>query len=158
MHRLGDVLAFVKHGIYFIQHRRAEMVSPAKLKGRARGRVAFRHRHHARRDLRRLLALSDTFAETAIAAESGKTCHDEIAKTTQAGKGFRLRATGNPQPLHLDNRSRHQRCFRVVAESEAITDTCGDGDDGLKRATEFDAENIGAGIDPKRRTSKEILR
>src|SRR5438445_3232012 len=149
MHRLGHVLAFVKHGIYFIQHGCAEIVPSAKLKGRARGRVAFGHSHHARRDLRWLLATPDALAEFAVAAEARKTHDHEVSQTAQTGKSLPLRATGDPQSLHLDNRSCHQRCFRVVAESQGIADACGDGDDVLKRGTKLDTENIGTRIDPE---------
>src|SRR5260221_612461 len=88
MHRLDHVLTFIKHGIYFIQHRGAEIVPAAKLKSRPRGRVAFGHGHHARRDFRGLFATADAFAKFAIAAQTRKTRHHQVSQTTQTGKSL----------------------------------------------------------------------
>jgi len=87
-------------------------------------------------------ALAETLAESAVAAQARETRHHQIAQTTQAREGVRLRAARHAQPAHFRNRARDQRGFRVVTKAEAITHAGADGDDVLERAAQFHAVNV----------------
>ena len=65
----------------------------------------------------------------------------------EAGKGFAAAAAGYGEAGDFGDAAGHEGGGGVVAEADAGGDTGGDGDDVLERAAEFDADDVGGGVE-----------
>ena len=104
-----------------------------------------------------LFAAPHALAETTIAAVPGKAGDHQIPQATQTGKCFRVRSVRNSEPPKLDGRARYQRCFRIVAKPEPITDACRHRENIFHGPAQFDAEKVGARIHAECRAVEKLL-
>src|SRR3974390_1885510 len=113
----------------FVDDRGDDVMFASKLEGRTSGGVTFGNGLRTGGNIGRIFTAPDSFAETAIAAMPGKAGDHQVAQAAQAGEGFGLRAASDAEAGDFGDGRSDQGRLRVVAESQAVADTGGQGDD-----------------------------
>ena len=78
----------------------------------------------------------------------------QVPHSGKTGHRFRSASAGYNQPRHFHQAARHHRRDRIETQSHTGTYPCRDGDHVLDRPTQFNADDIGIGIETKRGTGE----
>lgn len=108
-------------------------------------------------DVGEFAALAELFAAGAVAAGGGEAAGGEVSDAGDAEEGFLLGAHGQSEPGDLSQAAGEQGAFGVVAGLEAVEDACGQGDDVLGGPGQFDAQEVGVGVDTEPVGGEEFL-
>ena len=101
----------------------------------------------AQEDFGEFAALAEFLAYGAVAGERAGAGEDEVACAGEAGEGFAAAAAGNGEAGDFGDAAGHEGGGGVVAEADSGGDAGGDGDDVFERAAEFDANDVGGGVE-----------
>ena len=83
----------------------------------------------------------------AVAAERAGAGEHQVADAGEAGEGFAAATAGDGEAGDFGNAAGDEGGGGVVAEADSGSDSGGDGDDVFERAAEFDADDIGGGVE-----------
>src|SRR5205823_664690 len=86
---------------------------------------------------------------TAVAGKSAGTSEDEITEASQAGHCLLASAARDYQARDLGQATGDEGGDRVVAQTQSVTNSGGDGDDVFQSAAQLDADDVVVGVNPK---------
>src|SRR5580704_1454986 len=115
------------------------------------------HAVHARNDVRQFTTTAEFNTNTAIAGQSSRAGQHQISQAGQSSHGFWLPAAGYHQARHLRQAAGDERRNRVMAQSQPVANSGSDRDGILQRASQFHADHVVVGINPKLRIAELIL-
>ena len=88
------------------------------------------------------MSASELDSDVAIAGESAGAGENQVAKPGQTGHSFLTAAASDHQASHFRQAARDQGGDRVVAKSQAMANSGGDGDGIFQRSAKFDADDV----------------
>ena len=116
--------------------------------GSAGGKNAFGYfAAQALKNFWQVAALAQCLTDSPIAAERAGAGEHQVAYAGEAGESFAAASAGYGQTGDLSNASGDESGGGVVAEADSGGDSGSDGDDVLECTAEFDADDVGAGVE-----------
>ena len=115
------------------------------------------HRLHAPEDLAQLPAAAQLDADVPVAAEATRTRQDQVAEPAQPGQRLTAPTQRARQPGDLRQPARHECRQGVRAQAQPLDHPGRDRDDVLHGATDFDADDVVARIEPEVRSPELLL-
>ena len=144
----AGVFAFVEDQLHLLGDGHFDVVLAGEAEGGAGGRDAFGDfAAEAGEDFREFAALAQRLSDGAVAAERAGAGEDQVADAGEAGEGFAAASAGYGEAGDLGDAAGDEGGGGVVAEADSGGDSGGDGDDVFEGAAEFDADDVGAGVE-----------
>ena len=151
-HELADgfagIFSFIEDQFHLFGDRHFDAMAAGEAERGARGEDTFSDfSTEALKDFRELAALSEGFTDGAVTAEGAGAGENEVADAGEAGESVTLAAAGYGEAGDFRDAAGDKGGGGVVAEADPGGDTSGDGDDVFERPPEFDADDVGGGVE-----------
>ena len=105
------------------------------------------HTMHGGNNIRQLAPPPEFHSDAAVPGECAGASEHQVADAGESGEGIAAAAAGYGEAGDFGDAAGHEGGGGVVAEADAGGDAGGDGDDVFERAAEFDANDVGGGIE-----------
>src|SRR5579859_8065514 len=105
------------------------------------------HAVHGGDDVGELFPATEFDAYAAIAGQTAGTGKDEVAEARESSHGFGAPTASHHEPRHLGQAASDESGCGIVAETQSVGDSSGDGDHVLQGAAQFHADHVVVRID-----------
>lgn len=143
----ADVHAFEKHGVYGFGDGHVDVVFSGESFCGAGSADTFGDHGRGGGDAVEIPSLGDFFSDGPVSGMAALACDDEVPHSAEPGECERVGSHCDAESCDFGEPACDERGLCVVAESESVACAGGDGDDVFERAAEFDADDVGAGVD-----------
>src|SRR5215469_376023 len=118
---------------------------------------SFRDHAHGGEDVIELSAAREFDADETVAAQIAGASQNQIAHSGETGESVAVGAQGGPEARYFGEAARDESSDGVMAQSETLGDSGGDGDNVFQRAAEFRADYVFIGVQAQRWAGKLAL-
>src|SRR5580698_154625 len=134
------------------------LAESCQLNSRARGKNTLGHHTvHACNDVGQFTTPTELYTDAAITRQSSGAGQYQVTQPGESGHGLRLAAAGHNQAGHFRQAAGDQRRNRIMAQTQAVTNPSRDRDGILQRPSEFHANDVAVGVNPKLWVAEALL-